>query len=127
MLGQQLLVAFSVPAFLVMVGVENGDEVVQFATAQRVVHEMAARSGPQHDVGPPKILRHLLTLEHAAIGDVAGDARFAVADDALADFRPHAVAGDQRATLGALAVLERGGDAVAVIFDSRQRDGWFPA
>jgi predicted methyltransferase len=41
---------------------------------------MAFRPGPQHDVRPPQILGHLLALEHAAIGDVAGDARLAVAE-----------------------------------------------
>ena len=46
---------------------------------------------------------------------MAGDARLAVADDALADLRPHAVAADQRAAFGALAVVERDGDAVAMV------------
>ena len=103
-LPHHVLGAFGVPAFLVMVGVEHGDQIVEFAAPQRVMHEMRARAGPQHDVGPPQILRHLLALEHGAIGDVAGDARLAVADDAVADFRPHAVAADQRAAFDALAV-----------------------
>ena len=38
--------AFRVPAFLVAVGVEHGDEVIEFAAAQRVMHEMRARAGP---------------------------------------------------------------------------------
>ena len=76
--------AFRVPAFLVAVGMEHGDQVVEFAAAQRIMHEMGARAGPQHHVGPPQIVRHLVALEHGAIGDVAGDARRAVADDLLA-------------------------------------------
>ena len=76
---------------------------------------MGARAGPQHDVGPPQVFRHLVALEHGAIGDMAGHPRLAVADDALADFRPHAVAADQRAALDLFAVFERDGDAVAAV------------
>ena len=87
-----------------MVGMEHGDQIVELAAAQRIMHEMGARAGPQHHVRPPQVLGHVLALEHGAIGDVAGHARLAVADDALADLRPHAVAADQRAAFGALAV-----------------------
>ena len=55
-------------------------------------------------------------LEHGAIGDVAGHPRLAVADDAAADLRPHAVAADQGAALGALPTSKRDADVVAVIF-----------
>ena len=115
MVPQQFLAALGVPAFLVVVGVEDGDKIVELAAAQRVMHEVAARARPQHHVGAPEIFRHLVAPEHAAIGDMAGDARLAVADDALADGRPHAVAGDQRAAFGPFAILQRDGDAVAVI------------
>ena len=117
MLPQHVLAAFGVPAFLVVVGVEDRDEVVELAAPQRVMHEMRARAGPEHDVGPPEILRHILALEHAAIGDMAGDARLAVADELFADFRPHAVAADQRAAFDGFAVVERDADAVAVILE----------
>ena len=76
---------------------------------------MGARAGPEHDVGTPEVVGHFRALEHAAIGDVAGHTRRAVADDAFAGLRPHAVAADQRAAFGALAVFQRDGDAVAVI------------
>ena len=46
---------------------------------------------------------------------MAGDARLAVADDAVADLRPHAVAADQRAAFGAFAVFQRDGDVIAVV------------
>src|SRR5258708_7699737 len=46
---------------------------------------------------------------------MAGNARRAVADDLLADFRPHAVAGDEGAAARLLAALELDRDAVAVI------------
>ena len=82
------------------------------------MHEVGARAGPQHDVGPPQVFRHLLALEHGAIGDVAGHPRLVVADDALAHAGPHAVAADQRAALRPFAVFERDGDAVAVILEA---------
>src|SRR5689334_14160580 len=78
---------------------------------------MRSRAGPEHDVGPPEILWHILALEHAAIGDMPGDPRLAIANQVFADFRPHAVTADQRAALDGLAVVERDGDAVAVILE----------
>ena len=94
---------------------EDGDQVVELAAPQRIMHQMGARPGPQDDVGLPEIGRHLLALEHRPVGDVAGYPRLAVADDRLADFRPHAVAADQRAPAHPLAVLQRDGDAVIVL------------
>src|SRR5215510_5112272 len=78
---------------------------------------MRLRPGPQHHVRPPQVVRHLLALEHGAVGDVAGYARLAVADDLLADARPHAVAADQRAATHRFAGLEADGDGVAVILE----------
>ena len=118
MLPEQIGAAFRVPAFLVAVGVEHRDQIVELAPAQRVMHEMGARAGPQHHVGPPQVRRHLVALEHGAIGDVAGHPRLAVADDALAHLRPHAVAADQRAAFGPFAVFERDHDAVAVLLEA---------
>ena len=66
-----VLAALGVPSFLVVIGVEDGDEVVELAAPQRIMHEVRARAGPEHDVGPPEIFRHVLALEHAAIGDMA--------------------------------------------------------
>src|SRR6185312_15482921 len=91
------------------------DEVVELAATQRIMHEVRARPGPEDDVGTPQVLRHVRLLDHAAIGDVPGHARLAVADDALADVRPHAVAGDQRAAAHAFAVVEGDGDVIAVV------------
>ncbi len=116
MLPHDVLGAFRVPAFLVVIGMEHGNEVIELAATQRIVNEVRAWAGPQHHVGPPQILRHFLALEHRAIGDVAGDAWLAVANDALANARPHAVAAEQRRAFGALAAFERDGDAVAMVF-----------
>src|SRR4029078_10803502 len=115
-LPHHILAALGVPSFLVMIGVENGDEVVELTAPQRVVHEMRARAGPEHDVGPPEIFRHILELKNAAIGDMSGNARLAVADQIFADFRQHAVAADQRAAFDGLTVVERDADSVAMIF-----------
>ena len=65
-----ILAAFRVPAFDVVIGMEDSDEIVELAAAQRIMHEMGARPGPQHDVGAPEILRDILALEDRAIGDV---------------------------------------------------------
>ena len=110
--------AFGVPAFVVAVGVKHGDQVVEFAAAQRIVHEVRARAGPQDHVRPPEVVRHLVLLEHGAVGDVARDARLAVADDLVADLRPHAVAADQRAAPHAFAGLQDRGDAVGVLLEA---------
>ena len=79
---------------------------------------MGARPGPQDDVRLPEIGRHLLALEHGPIGDVARYPRLAVADDLLADLRPHAVAADQRASGDPLAGLQRDGDAAIVLLEA---------
>ena len=115
MLPEQFLAAFRVPALLILVGVEYGDEVVDFAAAHRIVHEMRARTGPQDHVRVPQIVRHLVAAQHRPIGDMPGDARLAVADDPLADFRPHAVAGDERAAGNAAAADMRDHAGVAAI------------
>ena len=49
---------------------------------------------------------------------MTGYARFAVADDAVADFRPHAIAGDQRAAIDAFAVFQLNRNVAAVILVS---------
>ena len=115
MLPEQLLAAFRVPALLILVGVEYGDEVVDFAAAHRIVHEMRARAGPQDHVRMPEIVRHLVAAQHRAIGDVTRDAGFAVADNTLANLRPHAVTGDQRAAGDAAAADMRDHAVVAAI------------
>src|SRR6476646_7555112 len=52
---------------------------------------------------------------------MAGDSRLAVADNAFADFRPHAVAADKRASLNAFARLQRQRDPVAMLFVALHR------
>src|SRR5512139_1559636 len=98
-----------------MIGMKHRDEIVELAAAQRVMYEMGARAGPQHDVGPPEIFRHLFALEHATVGDVAGDARLTVANHLVANFRPHSIAADQRAAFDGFAVVKRDTDAVTVV------------
>src|SRR6185312_2273807 len=78
-LPHYVLGTFRVPAFLVVVGMENGDEIVELAAAERIMHEVRARTRPQDDVGTPQVLRHILALEHGTIGDVTGNAWLAVA------------------------------------------------
>jgi hypothetical protein len=114
-LPQQLGAPFRVPAFLVSVGVEHGNQIVELAAAQGIMHEMGARAGPQDHVGPPQVLGYVFALEHGAIGDVAGDARASVSADTVADLRPHAVAADERTALRAFAVVKDGGDGVAMV------------
>src|SRR5438309_10656736 len=97
---------------------EDRDEVVELAATQRIVHEVGARARPYDHVLAPKIRRHVRALEHPAIGDVAGDAGRPVADDLLANARPHAVGVDQRATFGALARLQRDGALLPVLRDT---------
>src|SRR5262245_58784076 len=63
----------------------------------------------------PEVLWHLVLLEHCPVGNMTRDPRLAVADDPLADLRPHAVAADQRAPLDAFAGRELHGDAVATL------------
>src|SRR6185437_14589565 len=76
-LPHDVLAAFGIPAFLIVIGVEY--------RGQLVMYEMGARTGPQDDVGAPKILWHILALENAAVGDVSRHPRLAVSDDTLAD------------------------------------------
>ena len=110
-------VRLRVPALDVALGMEHGDQVVELAAAERIVHEVRARARPQDHVGLPEILRHLVALEHRSIGDMARDQRLAVADDLLAHLRPHAVAADQGAAPDPLARLQGHGDAVVVLLE----------
>src|SRR4051794_24094118 len=79
------------------------------------MHKMRTRPGPQHHVRTPEVLRHLVVLEHGAIGDVAGYPWLAVADNLLARSRPHAVAADECASFSALARLQHERDAVLLL------------
>src|ERR1700687_2077743 len=79
------------------------------------MHEVGTRAGPQHHVGTPEVFWNVFALEYGTVGDMAGDARLAVADNAIADARPHAVAADQRTASRALAVFEGERDAIAVV------------
>src|SRR5258705_5021081 len=78
------------------------------------MNEVGARPGPEHHIRTPQVDRHLVLLEHGAVGDMAGPPRLAVADDALADLRPHAVAPDERAALNALTGREHDRDTVVM-------------
>ena len=120
-------IALGVPALDVAVGVEHGDEVVERAAAQRVMHEVGFRPGPQHDVRAPQVVRHLLAPEHGAIGDMPGHPRRAVADHPAAHLRPHAVAADQRAAAHLVAVFEPQRNARRLRRRSRRPCGWSQA
>ena len=110
-------VAVAVPALLVAVGMEHGDEIEQFAGAQRIVHQMHLLAGPHHHVAPAELLRHFRGRQHGAIGDVAGDDRLAVADDHLPDGRPQPVGADQRRAAIVFAAFGVHGDAVGRFVD----------
>src|SRR5262249_61901552 len=94
-LPHDILAAFGVPTLFIVIRVEYGDQIVELATSQRVMHEMGAWPSPQNNIGTPKVLWNLFPLKNPPIGDMSGDAGLAVADDALADLRPHAVATNQ--------------------------------
>src|SRR5262245_46357782 len=115
MLPHDLLAAFGIPAFLILIGMENRDQVVQLATPQRIVHKMGTRAGPQDDVGTPEIFGDVLALEHRTIGNVARYPRLAVTDQGLADLRPHAVAADQGAAFDRFSIVKSNRDVVAMI------------
>src|SRR5215471_7791100 len=117
-LPHDFLAAFGVPAFFVMIGVKDGDQVVELAAPQWIMHKMGARAGPEHDVGTPKIFWHVVAFENAAIGNVSRHPGLAVADHAFADFRPHAIAADERATFNSFAGVERYADVVAAVFEA---------
>src|SRR5262245_44045909 len=76
-------ITLRIPALDVTVGMENRDEIVELAAPQRIMNEVSARPGPEHDVRSPEVARHLILLEDGAVGDVARHARLTVADDAL--------------------------------------------
>jgi hypothetical protein len=115
MLHQHRRIALEVPAFLVVVGMEHGDEVIELAPAQRVVDKVGAGAGPKDDVLLPQILRHILTLEHGAIGDVTGHARRSIANDGLTHFRPQAVAADDGAPFDLFARVQNDRDVRAIV------------
>src|SRR5579862_3267040 len=110
-------IAVTVPALFVAVGMEYGDQIEQFAGAQRIVHQMHLLAGPQHHVAPAVLLRHFRGRQHGAIGDVACGFRWTVADHDLPDGRPQAVGADQSGAAIRLAALGAYGDAVSRLFD----------
>ena len=85
-----------VPALDVAVGMEHGDQVVELAAAQRIVHEVRAR--PAHTIMSGRHRSSGTWSRGAPLDRRYGPrhARLAVADDLLAHARPHAVAADQR-------------------------------
>src|SRR5437763_7022756 len=56
-------ITLRVPALDVTIGMEDCDEMVELAAPQRIMNEMGARPGPEHDVGTPQALRHVVLLE----------------------------------------------------------------
>src|SRR5690242_18579282 len=81
------------------------------------MHQMGARTSPEHDVRSPEVLWHVLSLEHRAVGNVSGDARLAVVHELLAHARPHAVTSDERASARDLAAGKPDRDAFAVVVE----------
>ena len=117
-MGPQLArIGLRIPTLDVTLGVEHGDQVVNFGAAQRVVDEMGARASPQDHVRRPEILRHLLAREHGAISDMARYQRLAVADHLVAHLRPHAVAADEGTASDAFARLQGHADAGVVLLE----------
>src|SRR5262249_4799163 len=62
-------------------------------------------------------LGNILALEDGTVGDVARDARLAVADDAFAYTRPHPIAADQGPAFDRFTVVERARDVAAMILE----------
>src|SRR5690242_14963991 len=81
------------------------------------MHQMGARTSPEHDVRSPEVLWHVLSLEHRAVGNVSGDERLAIVHELLAHARPHAVTSDERATARDLAAGKPDRDAFAVVVE----------
>ena len=118
-LGEPLMqfrgIAETVPAFLVAVGVEHGDEIVEVAAAQRIDHQMHLLAGPEGHRPAAQMLRHLLRRQDRAVGDVAGDLWLAVTDDELPDRGPQPVGADQRCPVVAGPAVGARGHAVAML------------
>jgi hypothetical protein len=85
--------------------VEHRDQVEQLAAAHRVVHQVRLFAAPQQHVVAPQVRRDVLALEHRAVGDVAGHARLAVADDGFTHAAPQAVRAHQRRAFDDFAAL----------------------
>ena len=62
---------------------EGDHQVVLFAAAQRIMHQMTMRPGPQYRRVNTQVFRHVGGLDHRAVHHVAGDPR-RIAEQTLA-------------------------------------------
>ena len=74
--------------------VEGHHQIVLLAAAQRIMHQVAVRTRPQHRRVNAQIVRHIGGVDHRAIDYMAGHPR-RIAQQALAYNRLTAVAADQ--------------------------------
>jgi hypothetical protein len=99
-----LLAAFTHAPFLFLATMERDDEVILATAAQRIMHEVAMRTGPHHRRIDLQVLRHIFYVNDGAIHDMPGHAML-VADQCVAYRRLHAIAADHRIRVIPLAVL----------------------
>ena len=83
--------------FLLLAAVEGHHQVVLFAAAQRVMHQMAVRPDPDGGGVPAQVGRHLVLGHHRAVHHMAGHP-MGVAHHLLAHHRTHAIGADHRRT-----------------------------
>ncbi|MDT4846382.1 hypothetical protein FQZ97_804000 [compost metagenome] len=102
--------------FFGIAAVEGDDQVVLLAVAQRVVHQVAVRAGPDHGRVPLQVGGHVGRGHDSAVDHVARHAR-RVADELGAHHRLHAVAADDGVGLETAAVARDGRDAVRADVD----------
>ena len=116
-------VSLLVPAFRVVVGMEHGDKVHQFAAPQGIMHQMQTRPGPENNLLPSQLRWHVLHRKNRAIGDVAGDERPPIVDELRANRTPKTVGTDQGLAPHPSSALNFERDARLVL---REGDGALP-
>ena len=95
-----------------------GDDVEQLAAgAHEIMHDVSARSHPQHDVGGVDLVRHSLGRRHAAKTDAAGEARRISAEQALAHLGMNAVGADHEVRFDLAAIGKTRNGAVCARCD----------
>ena len=92
------------PPLLLLTTVEGHHQVVLFAAAQWVVHQMTMRSGPQYRRVNAQLFRHIIAINHGAIDHVPGNPR-SIANQRLTNNRFYTVTAHQNICRPAVAVL----------------------
>ena len=111
-----VLAAVAHAPLLLLAAVEGDDQVVLLAVAQRVVHQVAVRAGPDHRCVPAQVGRHVGRRHHRAVHHMARHAR-RIAQQRGAHHRLHAVAADDGIGLEAATVARDGNHALRTRVD----------